>query len=384
MIGFFTAPRICLGPGAIEQLSSLGVSRALLVVDPLVAREGWHRRVREELEKEVRAVQEWHKVSHGPTLASLNDGVEQARGFGPDALVAVGGGSTIDTAKGIWLRYARPDLDWRQLSPLTELRLREKARLIAVPTTSGSGSEATWVAQFWDDAGTPVELASREFVPDWALLDPSLPARMPLQLTSETALDALAHAVEALASAWATPISDGLARAAVGDIIRGLPSVLKEPENLELRSLVHSAATMAGLAQSNAQSGLVHSIAHAVAPTLRLPHSLTVAILLPHVLEFNFASAREKYASLAPMVGAAAVQNATDFGAWFRRFAADAGLPPTFAAAGADVEALRARVDSLLPWIRNASGFGATPRIPSLDEVRGLLDQATDFPESRT
>jgi alcohol dehydrogenase class IV len=376
MMGFFTSPRICTGPGSIEQLSSLGVRRALVLVDPAVADLGADRRIREELLKDGAQVEVSRAVSIGPTLQSLEAGVRAATGFSPDWIVAVGGGSTIDTAKGIWVRHARPDLELTALTPLTELRLRDRVRMVAVPTTSGSGSEATWMAHFWDGQGRPVEIASRELIPDWALLDPSLPHTMPPAVTVDSALDALSHGLEALVSSWATPFSDGLAREAVSTLTRRVPETLDHPDDLELRGLIHSAATMAGLAISNAQSGLVHALAHALGPRTGLSHGRLVAVLLPWVLEFNFPAAREAYASLGGILGAAAVQNATPFAEWFRQFNARLGVPPTLAAAGVDVRALRDQLTDWLPFVQSATSFGANPRIPSSEELAALWARA--------
>ncbi|MCI4347128.1 MAG: iron-containing alcohol dehydrogenase [Thermoplasmata archaeon] len=373
MMGFFTAPRICIGPGSIEQLSSLGARRALVVVDPAVAELGGDRRVREELVKDGAQVQVWRSVRIGPTLDSLDAGTQMAAEFLPDWIVAVGGGSTIDTAKGIWVRYARPDLGLAGLTPLTDLRLRDRARLVAVPTTSGSGSEATWVAQFWNGENRPVEIASRELIPDWALLDPSLPATMPPTVTVDSGMDALAHALEALASAWTTPFSDGLARDAVGTLTRHLPEALEHSDDVELRGSLHSAATMAGLAVSNAQSGLVHALAHAIGPRTGLAHGRLVAILLPWVLEFNFPAAREAYSSLSGVLGAASTQNAGAFAERFRQLNARVGVPATLAGAGVDVAKLRDEMPHWVPHVRNATSFGANPRIPSPQELETLV-----------
>lgn len=376
-MGFFTSPRICVGPGSIEQLSSLGARRALVLVDPAVAQLGGDRRVREELLKEGAQVEVTPAVRIGPTLDSLAEGARVASEFSPDWIVAVGGGSTIDTAKGLWVRYARPDLELNALTPLTELRLRDRARLVAVPTTSGSGSEATWMAHFWDRHHRPVEIASRELIPDWALLDPTLPATMPRDVAVDSAIDALAHALEALASAWATSFSDGLAREAVATLTRRFPDALEHPDDLELRGLVHSAATMAGLAVSNAQSGLVHALAHAIGPRIGLSHGRLVAILLPWVLEFNFPAAREAYQSLGGALGPAAVQQAVSFAEWFRQFNARVGVPPTLAAARVDVRALQDQMADWLPYVQSATSFGANPRIPSPEELAALVARAS-------
>ncbi len=377
MMGVFTSPRICVGPGSIEQLSSLGARRALVLVDPAVAQRDGDRRIREELLKDGTQVEVSHAVRIGPTLDSLTEGVRVASEFVPDWIVAVGGGSTIDTAKGVWVQFARPELALTALTPLTELRLRDRARFVAVPTTSGSGSEATWMGHFWEANGRPVEIASRELVPDWALLDPSLPATMPTSATVDSALDALTHALEALASAWATPFSDGLAREAVAMLTRRLPDVLDHPDDLEVRGQLHAAATMAGLAMSNAQSGLVHAMAHALGPRTGLGHGRLVAILLPWILEFNFPAAREAYSTLGGILGPTAVQHATPFAGWFRQLNERVGVPATLAAAGVEIQELRRGMPEWVPWVQSATSFGANPRIPSAEDLATLLARAS-------
>lgn len=376
MMGFFTAPRICLGPGSIEQLSALGARKTLLVVDPTVAEHNGHRRIREELLKEGGEVEVTSRIRIGPTLESLADAAARATEFGPDWIVGVGGGSTLDSAKGIWLQYARPDLDPAQLTPLSELRLRDRARFVGIPTTSGSGSEVSWTAQFWNAQHRPVELASREFVPDWALLDPTLPATMPPSVAVDSGLDALAHGLEALASSWATPLSDGLAREAVTVLASRLPDVLEHPDDLELRGRVHAAATMAGMAASNAQTGLAHAMAHALGARSGLPHGRLVGILLPHILEFNFPAARDVYSSLAPTVGPATVQRGATFADWFRRLNERLGVPPTLAAAGVDVGGLQRSAADWTADVRGSTSFGANPRLPSPQELTALWERA--------
>lgn len=377
MMGYFTSPRICLGPGSIEQLSALGARRALLLVDPAVAERGGDRRIREELQKDGAEVQVSPAVHVAPTVDSLEPATRTAAEFRPDWIVAVGGGSTIDTAKGVWVRYVHPELALASLTPLTELRLRDRARFVALPTTCGSGSEATWMAHFWDATGRPVEIASRELVPDWALLDPTLPASMPPAVALDSAMDALAHALEALASSWATPFSDAMARAALATLIRAVPEGVGSPDDLDRAAGIQSAATMAGLAVSNAQSGLVHALAHALQSRTGLSHGRLVAVLLPWVLEFNFPAAREVYGSLASLLGPAATQHATPFADWFRRQNTGLGVPPTLAAAGVDVRALREQSAEWLPWVRHSTSFGANPRIPSPEELGALVARAS-------
>ena len=156
-MGYFTAPQIAFGAGAIEQLSAIACTRACLVVDPSLVDHDRTKRIIEEIGKTGATVEVVDKVEIGPTLASIEPVVEDLRSFGPDWIVAVGGGSTIDTAKAGWVRYADPEVTLGSVTPLRDLGLRRKARLIAIPSTSGSGSEASWQAHLRDPEGRLIE-----------------------------------------------------------------------------------------------------------------------------------------------------------------------------------------------------------------------------------
>ena len=179
MTSFFVAPRISAGPGALEQLSSLGAQRAAVVVDPAIVRSERVQRVVEELGQSTATVEVLPWEGSEPSLASVAKLADRLRAFAADWIVAVGGGRTLDAAKAGWVRYARPELDLASFTPLDELKLRSVAGFVAVPSTSGSGCDVSWNVMVRGGGGEPIELASRELVPDWSLLDPVLPATMP-------------------------------------------------------------------------------------------------------------------------------------------------------------------------------------------------------------
>jgi alcohol dehydrogenase class IV len=378
MTGFFTAPQVGWGTGAVEQLSGLAARKAFLIVDPSIARRDGHRRILEEFEKSNTTTEVSTAVEIEPTVASIEPVAMQLRTARPDWIVAVGGGSTIDTAKAAWARYAHPDLDLESISPLVDLAPRSVAKLVAFPTTGGSGSEATWVVDLRQGDGHIAEIGVRELTPDWALLDPTLSASQPPAVTAETAGDLLAHGLEALVSEWSNGVTDALARESVAAALTALPRVMRHPDDVETRERLQVAATMAGIAAANAQTGLAHAIAHAVGGVVRLPHARLASTLLPFVIEFNFPSAREKYGTLGPDVGPAAAQNRSALPEKIRSLWEQAGLPRSLAAAGAPVDRLNAEMDRLVTWTRSAPSFGANPRIPSGEEIRRLLGCAAD------
>lgn len=376
MSGFFTAPQVGWGPGAVEQLSGLGARRALVVVDPALARRDLHRRVVEELAKSDTVVELCTDVTVEPTLASTDPATERARRHRPDWIVAVGGGSTIDTAKAAWIRYARPEISLDSVTPLVDLALRSSARFVAIPTTSGSGSEATWVAHLRDDAGRLLEVGTREVMPDWALLDASLALTVPPQLTAECGADLIAHALEAIASEWSNPFSDAQAREALLLALPALPKAVRAGDDLEAREALHYAATLSGLATANAQSGVAHALAHALGGVFHLPHARLVAALLPYAIEFNYPAAREKFLALAPVIGAAAVQNRSALTERLRAVWGTVGLPLTLERAGLPPGELEARRAEVVERTRASPALVANPRVPSPEELGRLLEVA--------
>ncbi|MFZ1024329.1 MAG: iron-containing alcohol dehydrogenase [Thermoplasmata archaeon] len=372
-MGFFTPPRIVWGPGAIEQLSALGAHRAFLVVDPRLARLERHRRVAEELAKSDTTIEVFRDFTVPPTIQSVTHAAEELRRFGPDWIVALGGGSTIDTGKALWALYEQPDLVLAAVNPLVELTLRRKARFAAIPTTSGSGSEASWVAHLWGDDGTPIELASRELVPDWALLDPGFPVSLPLPETLDSAWEILGQALEALASAWSNPFSDAHAREAIQTVLYSLPKTIRELDDPEGRAPLHYAATAAGLAASNAQLGIGHALARALVGPTGLSYGRLLGILLPSVTEFNYPGARERYASLTDPPGAIPTNNRSTLAERLRSLADQLRFPKSLAAAGVSEEQIRAALPDILERTLRGPSIAANPRIPTRVEVEALI-----------
>ncbi|HEY6237789.1 MAG TPA: iron-containing alcohol dehydrogenase, partial [Thermoplasmata archaeon] len=263
-MGYFTSPKIAFGPSAIEQLASLGARRALVLVDPALARATRPVRAEEELRKAGAAVERVDAGTADATTASVDALLAGATSFAPDWIVAIGGGRTIDTAKGLWVRYRRPELPLSAVSPLAELDLRARARFAALPTTCGSGSEATWVAYLRGDDGVGLEVASRELAPDWAIVDPTFLETLSTPRAAEAAAGAIGHAFDAFVSAWSNPFSDALALQAISTALPALGRLVRH-RDAEVDAALHLSATQAGLAAANAQLGLTHALATTLA-----------------------------------------------------------------------------------------------------------------------
>jgi len=292
---YFRSPQIIFGEDSISFLSSLDVKRAAIITD----RNLLHTDIPGFVEKALPSGAESviiGDVSEEPPLSEMTTHLGRINEFAPDWFLAVGGGSAIDTAKILFALYERPDLTVYDITPLVRLGLRKKSRLIAVPTTSGTGSECTWAAVLTvEGEKRKHELASPEILPDYAILDPSFVVSLPLEQTRNTASDAMTHAVEAYGSAWRNPYSDAMAEKSLELVLGGITEVMNDPKNLELRNQVHIGASMAGLAFSNSQIGLVHALGHALGGRFKVPHGKAVALFLPHVIAYNYDACPERY-----------------------------------------------------------------------------------------
>ncbi len=378
MTAFFTAPRIAWGPGAVEQLSGLGARRALLVVDPSLARGVAARRVEEELAKSETHVEidPAPPAPHG--RAAVRALKERIVAYAPDWLVAVGGGATLDAAKAARLWAERPELELERLTTLEEFPDPPRTRLAALPTTSGSGAEASWTADLVGPDDEPLELAHRALVPEWALVDAALAAGLSTDQVADGAFETLGLATEAYLSAWSNPFSDALAVDAAATVVRRLPHALRWSDDPDARSALHYAATGAGLAASNAQRGVAHALARALAAPTGLPYGRLLAILLPLALEFDHPSARDRLEALAAAV-APPVEGGRDpmgLSLRYRRLAETAHLPATLRAAGADPARLETARARIVAHAQRSPAVLANPRVPTAEELGELVRAA--------
>ncbi len=380
MTAFFTSPSIAWGPGAVEQLSSLGSRRAFVLVDPVVGRQDGHRRVLEELGKSETVVEVASEAKDPDEIASAIGLRDRIRRFDPDWIVAIGGGRTIDLAKAARATCERPDLDLQAPPAVLGLPEAPRCRLAAIPTTSGSGAEVSWTADLFSSAGDPVELADRALVPHWALVDPTFALSLPPTEVVSGALEAAALATEAFLSAWANPFSDALAVHAVSTIVHRLPHAVRWSDDPDARSLLHYAATSAGLAASNAQRGLAHALARALVRPTALPYGRLLGIVLPPVLEFDRPAARERLEALAAATAPPDDSTRPPFAVRLRRVYDGLGVPATLVAAGIPAERFRTDRDRIVTNVLRSPAALANPRVPNADDVRGLLDAIVGRP----
>jgi alcohol dehydrogenase class IV len=304
-VWWFISPTIVFGSDSLEHLKSIGGTRALIVTDEQMRRLGFVDEVTQYLTETGKQIEVFDRVEPEPSLENVSSGVDVANKFQPDLLIALGGGSCIDAAKAIWIIYERPDLRLQEVSALTELRLRKKARLVAIPTTSGTGSDATWAAIITDKAEQLKldYITSRELVPDVSILDPRFCMKMPKNLTAQTGLDALTHGIEAYVTTWRTDFSDALAIKVIQLVFKYLERAYNNPDDLEAREKMHNAASMSGLAITNSHLGIAHSMGHTLGAVYKVTHGLSVSVSNLYVIQFNRGVVADRYAEIAHALG---------------------------------------------------------------------------------
>lgn len=380
---WFISPTIVFGNDALEHLRTVKGARALIVTDEQIRRLGFVDEVAKHLIETGKQIQVFDRVESEPSLENVSVGAVAAREFQPDLIVAIGGGSCIDAAKAIWILYERPDLRLEEVSALTELGLRKRARLVAVPTTSGTGSDATWVAVITNKAERLKldYITSRELVPDVSILDPRFCMKMPKAMIAHTGLDALTQGIEAYVTTWRTDFSDALAMRVIQLAFKYLERSYKNENDLEAREKMHNAGSMSGLAFSNSHLGMAHSMGHALGATYRMAHGLSVAISDLYIVQYNRKVVSEKYAEIAHALGISAptAKDAADeLGASLAALMRRLDQPTTLAEFGINREDL---VRDMKPLIEKANMSACTfvaPRIPSSEEMEKLYLCAFD------
>lgn len=310
-VASFRMPRVLFGAGVRARLgevaTELGFSRPLIVTDEFHAGTG----VAAELAGHLRAAGADVAVFSGsvpdPTVASVDAAVDAARAHGADAVVGLGGGSPLDTAKAVALLVARGGVMRDYKAPV--VTSGATLPIVAVPTTAGSGSEATQFTIITDTSGATAEkmlCAGPAFLPAVAVVDPELTSSMPPRLTADTGVDALTHAVEAYVSRKATPLSDTFALRAIGLVGQSLVAAYRDGADADARERMMLASLLAGIAFSNSSVALVHGMSRPIGAHFGIAHGLSNALLFAEVTRFSLPGAEGRYADCARALGAAA------------------------------------------------------------------------------
>ena len=391
----------CL-PVALEELRTVrNAKRVFLVTDSFLYNNGYTKPITDALDRMGILHTTFYDVAPDPSLACAREGAAQMRAFGPDCIIAVGGGSAMDAGKIMWVLYEHPEADFLDMAMrFSDIRKRvyafpkmgEKAYFIAVPTSAGTGSEVTPFAVITDErTGVKYPLADYALMPNMAIVDADMMMNAPKGLTAASGIDAVTHALEAYASMLATDYTDSLALRALKMIFEYLPRAYDDgPNDPVAREKMANAATMAGMAFANAFLGVCHSMAHKLGAFHHLPHGVANALMIDQVLRFNAAEAPEKmgtfpqydhphtlarYAEVADYLG---IPGATDEEKLEGLIAAlDAlkekvGIRRTIRDYGIDEADFLARLDEMTEQAFDDQCTGANPRYPLLREIRQM------------
>ena len=299
---FRSVPRIVCEVGALQEVGyvfrGLGAQRVMLVCDPGIVSLGFAGQARKVLEAAGCEVAVFDQVAPDPSSALVERAVKQAQGFKADGVLGLGGGSSLDAAKlvALLINSEQPLEDLYG----TDKALGQRTPLVLMPTTSGTGSEVTWVSVITDAQQRKQAVYSPQLLPDVAILDPQLTLGLPAKVTAATGLDAMVHAIEAYTSRTRkNPISDGLATAALALLGANLPKVLANGQDLEARTAMLQGSLMAGMAFVNASVAAIHALAYPLGARFHIPHGHANALVMAPVIRFNLTSAQRHYAELA-------------------------------------------------------------------------------------
>ncbi|MFJ4205679.1 bifunctional acetaldehyde-CoA/alcohol dehydrogenase [Streptomyces sviceus] len=404
---FKVPPKIYFEPQAIRYLSSMpDVHRVTIVTDATMTRLGFVDRVTRVLQRrhEPVTVQIIDNVEPEPSIAAVQHGARLMRDFRPDTIIALGGGSPMDAAKVMWLLYEHPDIDFADMrQKFSDIRKRAfrfptlgaLARLVCVPTTSGTGAEVTPFAVISDPTtGKKYPLADYALTPSVAIVDPLLTTELPAALAADSGFDALTHAIEAYVSVYANDFTDGLALHAIRLIFGNLEAAVNDrAASAEAREKMHNAGTIAGMAFGNAFLGIVHAMSHTLGATFRVAHGRTNAVLLPHVIRYNgtvptklsgwpkYESYRapERFQDIARALGLPATtpaEGVESLASAVERLRDAVGIEPSFHSLGVHEKAF---LDALPQQALNAyedQCAPANPRMPMLDDMQVLMRAA--------
>ena len=391
----------CL-PVALDELKNvLGKKKAFIVTDSFLYKNGYTKCVTDKLDEMGVQHATFFEVAPDPTLESAHAGAKAMSAFEPDCIIAIGGGSAMDAAKIMWVMYEHPEVDFLDMAMrFMDIRKRiysfpkmgEKAYFIAVPTSSGTGSEVTPFAVITDEkTGHKYPLADYELLPNMAIVDADMMMSQPKGLTSASGIDALTHSLEAYASILATDYTDGLALKAMKNIFEYLPRAYENgAEDPIARERMADASTMAGMAFANSFLGICHSMAHKLGAFHHLPHGVANALLINEVMKFNavdvptkmgtfsqyqYPHALERYVEIANFLGIQGKNNQEKFDNLLKaidELKEKVGIKKTIAEYGIDEKYFLDNLDAMVEQAFDDQCTGANPRYPLMQEMKDM------------
>jgi alcohol dehydrogenase class IV len=388
--GSFSVPRLFMGPNALSEVRGMGANmfdslramctkkHAYVITDEHAVR--YANRVCNVLERRGFTTETWDKAEPEAPLESVRECADMMQQSEPDVIVAVGGGSVIDSAKAAWILYERPDItDLATISPMRPLGLRKKAILVAIPTTSGTGSDCTAVAVVTDTkAKRKIPVVGADLLPDFSILVPDFVSSMPPKLTAGTGLDALAHAMDCVMSPMTNDFTDAMALRAIQMVFQYLPRAYHDGADHEARLRMHMAASMAGIAFGNGGVALTHSLGHSLGKLFAVHHGVAVGILIPYAFQY-YSTVTDKYLDICDVLdirGNSSEERLASLINKVRALFKELDIPLTLKGLGISEKDLEENLDKLsLYSFEDPSAF-QSPRSATIEQCKKLFRYA--------
>ncbi len=386
---YFRSPLIAFGEEALAHLEQVRHRRVFIVTDATMASLGFVQWIQDKLAASEAQTAVFSEVEPDPGVETVQRCADQMLAFEPDCIIGLGGGSSLDAAKSAWFLYEHPGYDLAAVTPFETYGLGAKARFITIPTTAGSGAEVTGAAVIRDEVeGRKMEVASYEFVPALTIVDPAFSMLMPPQLTADTGIDVLTHAVEGYTSTFANDFSDGLCLHAARLVFEYLPRAYRLGEaDPQARQKMANAATIAALGMGNSHISLAHAMGHSLGAVFGLPHGRVTGLCLPYTIEFIANAGSSRYIDLARVLGLCSddeAQAARSLAQAIRGLLREIGQPITLRAAGIARQAFEANLEGLCSQLEMDNATATSPRFPYPEDTRRLYEcayqgKAVDF-----
>ena len=405
---FKVPPKIYFEYGSVQYLEKMDdISRAFIVTDPTMVQLGYVDKVLYYLRKRAQYCHSkiYSDVEPDPDVETIRRGVAEMQNFNPDVIIALGGGSAIDAAKGMWLFFEHPETTFDGIKQkFMDIRKRvvkfpklgSKAKFVAIPTTSGTGSEVTAFAVITDRKNGNVKYPLTDYAlrPDVAIIDPQFVTSLPKSATADTGLDVLTHALEAYVSNMANDYTDGLCLQAIDLVFSYLKRAYDNgAKDLKAREKMHNASCIAGMAFTNAFLGLNHSMAHKLGGEYHIPHGRANALLLPYVIAYNASKpdkfaifpkyeyfvADERYAKVARflgMGGKTTQDSVNNLIAAIRKLMKDMNMPMSIKECGIDENIFMSNLRGLAERAHEDQCTGANPRYPLIEDIIEIYKKA--------
>lgn len=371
---YFVIPKVVFGQDALSHLAELKGKLAFIVTDKNIVELGLVDKVKEQLcQAEIQATV-FDEVEPDPSLQTVQKGVALMNKYGPDLVIGVGGGSVMDAAKAMRVQYERPDIKPEEINPfISDLGLGAKCKLVCIATTSGTGAEATFAVVLTDTAEQrKLSLINREIVPDIAIVDPEMAWAMPPQITADTGMDALTHAVEGYTCTWKNDFTDGLCIKAIQIVFQYLSRVVKDGNDMEAREKMHNAGCIAGIGFINALSSMAHAAGHSLGAIFHTPHGRAAGLFLPYTIEFIGEAREELWAEIAHAIKLEVPRGtkaATVLAQAIRGLAREINQPLSIKETGIPLDSFNKVMEKLIDNVMADGSLIVSPRIPSVAET---------------